>query len=73
MSWGQIISNLIWTIELSLKQFFSVFANLVDYKSLIYIGELLVVVWAIGVIGRIRVNPKKVETKIIVKKTIKED
>ena len=71
MSWEQI-SNLIGAIELSLRQFFSVFARLVDYKSLINVGELMAVVWAIGVIGRIRVKPKKVETKIIVEKTIKE-
>ena len=59
MSWEQIISNLIWTIELSLRQFFSVFARLVDYKSLISIGELLVVVWAIGWMSRVGVKPMR--------------
>ena len=71
MSLVEIVSNLVWTIELSLRQFFSVFANLVDYKSLISIGELLVVAWAIGWMSRIGVKPKKVEIESVVKKTIR--
>ena len=56
MSLVENISSLIWIIELSLRQFFSVFARLVDFQSLIYIGELMVVVWAIGWMSRIRVK-----------------
>ena len=73
MTWEQIVSNLIWTIELSLRQFFSVFANLVDYKSLINVGELMVVVWAIGWKSRIRVKPKKVEIKTITERIVKDE
>ena len=60
MSWEQI-SNLVWMVELSLREFFSVFTRLVDYKSLINVGELLVVVWAIGWMSRVGVKPKKIE------------
>ena len=73
MSLVEIIINLIWTIELSLRQFFSVFARLVDYKSLISIGELLVVVWAIGWMNRVGVKPKKIEIESMVKKTIRNE
>ena len=73
MSWEQIISNLVWTIELSFRQFFSVFANLVDYTSLISIGELLVIVWAIWWMSRVGVKPKKVEIESVVKKTIRDE
>ena len=72
MSWIENISSLIWVIELSFRQFFSVFADFVDYQSLIYIGELLIVVWVIGIISRIRVKPKEIDTIIKVEKRIKE-
>ncbi len=71
MSWEQI-SNLIWMVELSLRQFFSVFANLVDYQSLIYMGELMVVVWSIGWMSRIGVKPKKIEVKTITERIVKD-
>ena len=69
----EIISNLVWTIELSLRQFFSVFARLVDYESLINVGELLVVVWVIGWMSRIRVKSKKVEVKTITERIVKDE
>ncbi len=73
MSWEQIISNIVWTIELSLRQFFSVFANLVDYRSLINVGELVVVVWAIGWMSRVGAKPKKVEIKTITERIVKDE
>jgi hypothetical protein len=72
MSLIENISSLIWAIELSFRQFFSVFANLVDYPSLIDIGELMIVVWAIGWMSRIGVKPKKVEVKIITERIVKD-
>ena len=73
MSLIENISSLIWAIELSLRQFFSVFARLVDYQSLIYMGELLIVVWAIGLMSRVGVKPKKAEIESLVKKTIRDE
>ena len=73
MSLVENISSLVWAIELSLRQFFSVFANLVDYQSLINVGELLVVVWAVGWMSRVGVKPKKVETKTITERIVKDE
>ncbi len=43
-----------------------------DYQSLINVGELMIVVWVIGIISRIRVKPKEIDTIIKVEKRIKE-
>ncbi|MFC1803273.1 hypothetical protein ACFL0D_04825 [Thermoproteota archaeon] len=73
MTWQEIMTNLVWTIELSLRQLFSAFARLVDYKSFINVGELIVVVWAIGWMSRMGVKPKKVEVKTITERIVKDE